>query len=96
MKPPHEPGRMIVVDDNRVVRDAVTALVGEKESATFDIDNTPPRIETQPPARAGVRTTISFVVRDEQSAVQRVECAGGTEPLEVEVRGEVRLRISFP
>jgi hypothetical protein len=50
-----------------------TALVGEKESATFDIDNTPPRIETQPPARAGVRTTISFVVRDEQSAVQRVE-----------------------
>ena len=50
-----------------------TALVGEKESVTFDIDNTPPRIETQPATRAGARTVISFTVRDEQSAVQRVE-----------------------
>ena len=50
-----------------------TALVGELESISFDIDNTPPRIELQPATRAGARTTISFVVRDEQSAVQRVE-----------------------
>jgi hypothetical protein len=50
-----------------------TALVGEKESVTFDIDNTPPRIETQPATRSGARTVISFTVRDEQSAVQRVE-----------------------
>jgi hypothetical protein len=48
-----------------------TALVGEFESVSFDIDNTPPRIELQ--ARAGARTTIGFSVRDEQSAVQRVE-----------------------
>jgi hypothetical protein len=50
-----------------------TALVGEMESVTFDVDNTPPRIDVQPAARAGVRTTIVFAVRDEQSPVQRVE-----------------------
>ena len=32
-----------------------------------------PTIEVQPAARAGARATISFVVRDEQSPVQRVE-----------------------
>jgi hypothetical protein len=50
-----------------------TALTGDMESVTFDIDNTPPRIEAQPATRAGSRSTITFVVRDEQSAVQRVE-----------------------
>jgi hypothetical protein len=50
-----------------------TALVGEKESVTFDIDNTPPRIEARPAAYAGARTTIVFTVQDAQSAVQRVE-----------------------
>jgi hypothetical protein len=49
------------------------ALVGEMESLTFDIDNTPPIIEVQPAARSGSRTTVAFVVRDAQSAVQRVE-----------------------
>jgi hypothetical protein len=49
------------------------ALTGELESANFDIDNTPPRIEVQTPARGSARTTIVFAVRDEQSAVQRVE-----------------------
>lgn len=50
-----------------------TSLVGELESTTFDIDNTPPRVEVQPSARAGNRTSITFFVRDEQSPVQRVE-----------------------
>jgi len=50
-----------------------TSLVGELESVSFDIDNTPPRIEVQPAARAGARTTINFVVSDNQSTVQRVE-----------------------
>jgi hypothetical protein len=50
-----------------------TALVGELESTSFDIDNTPPRVEVQPSARVGTRTTITFFVRDEQSPVQRVE-----------------------
>jgi hypothetical protein len=50
-----------------------TALAGEEESVSFDIDNTPPRIEAQPAARAASRSTIAFTVRDEQSPVQRVE-----------------------
>jgi hypothetical protein len=37
------------------------------------VDNTPPRIEVQPAVRAGVRTTITFKVHDEQSPVNRVE-----------------------
>jgi sugar lactone lactonase YvrE len=50
-----------------------TALTGDMESVTFDIDNTPPRIEAQPATRNGTRATLTFAVRDEQSAVQRVE-----------------------
>lgn len=50
-----------------------TALSGELESGSFDIDNTPPRIEVEPSVRAGGRTRLTFTVRDEQSAVQRVE-----------------------
>jgi hypothetical protein len=50
-----------------------TSLIGEKESVTFDIDNTPPRVDIQPAARTGVRTTITFTVQDQQSPVQRVE-----------------------
>jgi hypothetical protein len=50
-----------------------TSLTGELESASFDIDNTPPRVEVQPTAKNGNRMTITFFVRDEQSAVQRVE-----------------------
>lgn len=49
------------------------ALVGELESASFDIDNTAPRIDLQPATRTGSRTTIAFTVRDDQSSVQRVE-----------------------
>jgi hypothetical protein len=49
------------------------ALVGELESVSFDIDNTAPKIDVVPTARGGARTTIAFVVRDEQSPVQRVE-----------------------
>jgi hypothetical protein len=50
-----------------------TALTGEMESVSFDIDNTPPRIELKPATRAGSRTSLPFVVADEQSPVQRVE-----------------------
>jgi hypothetical protein len=50
-----------------------TALVGELESVSFDVDNTPPRIDIQPARRAGARSTIEFVVTDAQSPVLRVE-----------------------
>lgn len=50
-----------------------TALVGEMESVSFDIDNTPPVVEVQSAVRSGSQVTVKFVVRDDQSAVQRVE-----------------------
>jgi hypothetical protein len=50
-----------------------TALVGELESTGFDIDNTPPRIELQAAGGGTAVARIAFGVRDEQSAVQRVE-----------------------
>ena len=50
-----------------------TALVGEFESVSFDIDNTRSAVEVQSATRAGTKATMKFVVRDEQSAVLRVE-----------------------
>ena len=50
-----------------------TSLVGEMESVSFDVDNTPPRVEAQPAARGSSGVKIVFTVRDEQSPVQRVE-----------------------
>jgi hypothetical protein len=43
------------------------------ESAAFDIDNLPPAITVTAVRREGGRTTIAFDVRDDHSAVQRVE-----------------------
>jgi hypothetical protein len=50
-----------------------TALLGEFESVSFDIDNTPPAIVVQSATRSGARATVTFAVHDEQSAVLRVE-----------------------
>jgi hypothetical protein len=50
-----------------------TALTGDLESTAFDIDNTPPAITVTAVRRDGARTTIVFDVRDENSAVQKVE-----------------------
>ena len=50
-----------------------TALVGEAESTSFDIDNTPPAIEVQNTSTASGKSTVAFAVRDAQSSIQRVE-----------------------
>jgi sugar lactone lactonase YvrE len=49
------------------------ALAGHMDSTTFDIDNAPPTIEIAAVRREGSRTIIAFDVRDEHSAVQKVE-----------------------
>ena len=49
------------------------ALVGERESTAFDIDNSPPRIEVGPPRPEGERTRVPFTVTDAHSPVQHVE-----------------------
>jgi hypothetical protein len=50
-----------------------TALTGELESISFDVDNTAPHIDIQSAQRSGGKAVIAFDVRDDQSAVQRVE-----------------------
>jgi hypothetical protein len=49
------------------------ALAGHMDSASFDIDNGPPTITVTAVRRDGGRTVIAFDVRDEHSAVQKVE-----------------------
>ncbi|HEY6507152.1 MAG TPA: hypothetical protein VIY56_04015 [Vicinamibacterales bacterium] len=50
-----------------------TALTGEMESSAFDVDNLAPTISVTSSRREGTRTTIVFEVRDDLSAVQRVD-----------------------
>ncbi len=52
-----------------------TALAGEMDSVTLDIDNTPPIITVQPPQVANGKTTVSFEVKDDHSPILRVECS---------------------
>jgi sugar lactone lactonase YvrE len=50
-----------------------TALSGAMESTSFDIDNTPPTITVTAVRREGARVTITFDVRDANSAVQKAD-----------------------
>ena len=50
-----------------------SALSGERESRAFDIDNTPPSITVTGARRDGNRTVLAFDVRDDNSAVLKVE-----------------------
>jgi hypothetical protein len=50
-----------------------TALTGDLESTAFDIDNTPPSIALTATRRDGSRTVLAFDVRDDNSAVLKVE-----------------------
>ena len=54
-------------------------LTGDLDSAPFDVDNTPPAIRVTGVRPAQGRTVVSFEVRDEQSAIQRVDFSVGAE-----------------
>lgn len=59
------------------------ALVGERESPAFDIDNTSPVIVIDLP-RPAAPSRLTFIVRDAQTAIDRVEYAiggGAYQPL---------------
>ena len=62
-----------VVASDAPSNSTATALTGDLESTAFDIDNTPPVITVTNVRREGGRATIAFEVRDENSAVQKVE-----------------------
>ena len=56
-----------------------TALVGERESPAFDIDNSAPRVELAAVREEGGRSVLPFTVRDDQSAIQLVELSQGDD-----------------
>jgi len=49
------------------------ALTGDLESSTFDIDNAPPAITFGATRRDGTRIVVPFEVKDQDSAVRKVE-----------------------
>ena len=50
-----------------------SALVAERESDTFDIDNSPPAISIASVANVAGKTAVRFTVKDADSPVARVE-----------------------
>ena len=56
-----------------------TALAGIRDSAPFDIDNSPPRITLETARQAADETVIPFTVEDSQSPIRRVEYSIDTE-----------------
>ena len=55
------------------------ALVGERESPIFDVDNSAPRIELTAVRDEGGRSILGFTVRDDHSPIQRVEVSQGND-----------------
>src|SRR4029079_16824524 len=62
-----------VVASDRPSNPADTALAGELDSSALEIDNTPPAIMVQSVKVESGRTLITFEVKDDHSAVSRVE-----------------------
>ena len=54
-------------------------LTGDLDSTTFDIDNTPPAHPITSVRQETGRTLVTFEVRDDQSAIQRVDFSVGAE-----------------
>lgn len=50
-----------------------TALRGERESSSFDIDNAPPTVTVGTPRREGASIVVPFEIRDSDSPLNRVE-----------------------
>jgi hypothetical protein len=62
-----------VVASDHKSNSSETALKGERESASFDIDNTPPVVTLGASRREGGTIVVPVEVRDSDSAVTRVE-----------------------
>jgi sugar lactone lactonase YvrE len=62
-----------VVASDQASNPAETALKGERESASFDVDNSPPAVTVGTLRREGSSIVVPFSVRDTDSPVTRVE-----------------------
>ena len=56
-----------------------TALVGERESPVFDVDNSAPRIEVGAVREEGGQSILGFTVRDDHSPIELVELSQGND-----------------
>jgi sugar lactone lactonase YvrE len=61
-----------IVASDAAANAPATTLTGERESTTFDIDNTPPVIEVPRPGTNSGKV-VAFTVRDSHSPIQRAE-----------------------
>ena len=59
------------------------ALLGERESQIFDVDNTAPRIEVAALRETGGRSVLPFTVRDDHSPIRLVELSQGDDTWQV-------------
>jgi len=50
-----------------------TALTGERDSSSFEVDNTPPTVTVTGVRTEGARTIVTFDVKDDHSPIQKVE-----------------------
>lgn len=62
----------VVASDSKA-NPADSALKGERESGSFDIDNAPPAVTLGAPRREGSTIVVPFEIRDIDSPVSRVE-----------------------
>jgi WD40 repeat protein len=62
-----------IVASDKKSNPADTALRGERESGSFDIDNTAPSVTLSPSRREASGIAVQFEVRDNDSAITRVE-----------------------
>ena len=64
---------MKVIASDHASNPAATALRGERESGSFDIDNTPPSVSLSASRREAAMVIVPFEVRDTDSPITRVE-----------------------
>ena len=70
---PNGPYVVKVVASDQGSNPTDTALKGERESASFDVDNSPPAVSVGALRRDGATIVVPFSVRDADSPIQRVE-----------------------
>jgi sugar lactone lactonase YvrE len=77
---PNGPYVIKVVASDGKTNPAETALKGERESASFDVDNTVPTVALSAPRRESGAIVVPFEVRDTDSPLTRVEYSVDSQP----------------
>ena len=73
--------RIRIAASDALTNEPASALVGERDSPVFDVDNTAPTITVGAVQQTTASSILPFVVRDGQSPIQLVEVSQGDEVL---------------